>query len=143
MKQIFLFTAFILLSQAIFAQTASKTKTKEEESASSIELGNIKAGNGDWKGALDDYTNALGYYPQNGPAYFHSGLAKQNLKEYRAAIIDFSKAIYFNNSDGASYYGRGVCYILIGNKQKCCFDLSKASELGYNDANQAIQNYCN
>lgn len=141
MKKLFLFTAFILVSHTIFAQSVSKTK--EEESDLSIELGNIKANNGDWKGALNDYTNAIGYSPKNGLAYFHSGRAKQNLKEYRAALTDFSKAIYFNNSDAASYYGRGLCYILTGNNQKGCFDLSKASELGNADANQAIQNYCN
>ncbi|MES2284793.1 MAG: hypothetical protein V4547_03825 [Bacteroidota bacterium] len=141
MKKNFLFAAFLLVSQSIFAQ--SLPKTKEEESNSSIELGNIKANNGDWKGALNDYTNAIGYDPKSGSAYFHSGLAKQNLKDYRAALTDFSKAIYFNNSDAASYYGRGLCYILMGSNQKGCFDLSKASELGNADANQAIQNYCN
>lgn len=141
MKKLFLFIAFILVSHAIFAQ--SVPKSREEESESSIELGNIKANNGDWKGALNDYTNAIGYYPKNGSAYFHSGQAKQNLKDYRAALVDFSKAIYFNNSDAASYYGRGLCYILLSNKQKGCFDLSKASELGNTDANQAIQDYCN
>ncbi|MCE9538558.1 MAG: hypothetical protein K8R85_04990 [Bacteroidetes bacterium] len=141
MKKHFLFIAFLLVSQIIFAQSVSKTK--QEEAESSIELGNIKANNGDWKGALNDYTNAIGYDPKNGLAYFNSALAKQNLKDYRAALIDFSKAIYFNNSDAASYYGRGLCYILMGNNQKGCFDLSKASELGNADANQAIQNYCN
>jgi tetratricopeptide (TPR) repeat protein len=141
MKKFFLSTIFVLLSFLCFAQLAAKTK--EEESEASIELGNIKADNGDWKGALDDYTNAIGYFPKNGLAYYHIGLAQQNLKEYPSAIANFSKAIYLNRSDAASYYGRGVCYYLIGNKQKCCFDLSKASELGYNDANQAIQNYCN
>lgn len=141
MKKLLLFTAFILVSHAIFAQ--SVPKTKEEESDSSIELGKIKASNGDWKGALNDYTNAIGYYPKNGLAYFYSGQAKQNLKDYRAALVDFSKAIYFNNSDATSFYGRGMCYILLGNKQKGCFDLSKASELGNIDANQAIQDYCN
>lgn len=141
MKKLFLFAAFILISDAIFAQ--SVPKSREEESDSSIEQGNVKANNGDWKGALSDYTNAIGYYPKNGLAYFHSGQAKLNLKDYRAALVDFSKAIYFNNSDAGSYYGRGMCYILMNNKQKGCFDLSKASELGNTEANQAIQDYCN
>ena len=141
MKQLFIFLTFVLVSIVCPAQTT--LKSAEEESALSIDQGNIKAENGDWKGALEDYTNAIGYYPKNGSAYFHSGFAKQNLMNYQAAISDFSRAIYFNNADAASFYGRGICYILSGNKQKGCFDLNKASEFGNNDANQAIQNYCN
>lgn len=33
--------------------------------------------------------------------------------------------------------------LLMNNKQKGCFDLSKARELGNIEANQAIQDYCN
>jgi len=141
MKQLFLYIALILASVAGYAQT--NLKTPEEESNSSIEMGNIKAENGDWKGALNDYTNAIGYNPKNEIAYFHSGIAKQNLRDYRAAIVDFSRALYFNNSDAEAYFARGICYYLIGNKQKCCFDLTKALEFGKSEANLEIQNYCN
>lgn len=140
MKHFFLITLFTFISYINFAQNP---RTKQEESSLSIEHGNAKAENGDWKGALNDYTNAIGYDSKSAIAYFHSGLARQNLQDYRTAIADFSKAIYYNHSDAASYYGRGICYYMLSNKVKCCFDLSKASELGYNDANQAIQNYCN
>ncbi|MES2592748.1 MAG: tetratricopeptide repeat protein [Bacteroidota bacterium] len=140
MKHFFLITLFTFISYMNVAQTV---RTAEEESSLSIDLGNAKADNGDWKGALNDYVNAIGYDSKNAKAYFCSGLARQNLKDYRTAIADFSKAIYFNHSDAASYYGRGICYYMLSNKSKCCFDLSKASELGFNDANQAIQNYCN
>lgn len=141
MKKLILFTAFVLISLANLAQ--DQPKSREEESNISLEQGNAKANNGDWKGALNDYTNAIAYNPKNALAFYHSGIARENLKDYRGAIVDFSKAIYYNNSDGASYYERGICYHTIGNKEKSCFDLVKPSEFGYNDASLAIQNYCN
>ena len=141
MKKLFLFTAFILVSMTNFAQDTPRSK--EEESNNSLEQGKLKADNGDWKGALNDYANAVAYNPRNGAAFYQSGVARENLKDYRGALVDFSKAIYFNNSDGASYYERGMCFHLIGNKEKSCFDFLKASEFCYNDATVAIQNYCN
>jgi hypothetical protein len=57
--------------------------------------------------------------------------------------MDYSKAIYLNNADGASYYGRGMCYYMLGMKDKCCLEFTKATENGNNDAVQAIQSYCN
>ncbi len=141
MKKIFLSTVFLLLSILSFAQ--NQPKSREEESVSSLEQGILKADNGDWKGALNDYANAIAYNPKNASAYYRCGIARENLKDYRNAIVDFSKAIYYNNSDGASFYERGICYYTIGNKEKCCQDLVKSSGLGNNDANLAIQNYCN
>lgn len=141
MKKLFLFIAFVLVT--FISQAQDQPKSREEESTSALEQGIAKADNNDWKGALNDYSNAIAYNPKNALAYYRSGIARENLKDYRGAIVDFSKAIYLNNADGASYYERGICYHTLGNKEKCCFDLVKSSGLGYSDADLAVQNYCN
>lgn len=141
MKKIIVLSTFIVLSFAALAQEQSKTR--EEEAQSCIEKGNAKADNGDWKGALNEYNNAVGFNPRNAEAYYHRAQAAQNLKDYRSAINDYSKAIYLNNSDGNSYYGRGMCYYELGRKNDCCIDLSKASGLGNSDAGTAMMNICN
>ena len=140
MKQII---ALILITSALTINAQTNSKSPEELSNDAIEQGNGKAESNNWQGALSDYTNAISYNGKNAVAFNKRGVARQNLRDYRGAIMDFSKAIYLNNSDGASYYGRGMCYYMLGQKQKCCLEFTRATEYGYNDAYQAIQNYCN
>ncbi len=42
-----------------------------------------------------------------------------------------------------AYYGRGVAKLGLGWKESGCLDLSKAGELGYSKAYEAIRKYCN
>ncbi|MCW3102121.1 MAG: hypothetical protein JWO09_561 [Bacteroidetes bacterium] len=141
MKKLFFITAWLLLSAASFSQEIQKSHP--EEAKACIEKGNAMADNGDWKSALNEYNNAVGFDPKNAEAYYRRALASQNLKDYRSAINDYSRAIYFNDSDGNAYYGRGICFYELGRKKDCCIDLSKASGLGNSDAATAMMNYCN
>jgi hypothetical protein len=40
-------------------------------------------------------------------------------------------------------YVRGLSKIILGQKDSGCLDLSKAGELGYDRAYEAIEKYCN
>ena len=42
-----------------------------------------------------------------------------------------------------AYYNRGLAKIQLGQKDSGCLDLSKAGELGYVEAYEAIKQYCN
>jgi tetratricopeptide (TPR) repeat protein len=141
MKKIFFLAALIFLSLSTFSQEILKPHT--EEAKACIEKGNAMADNGDWKNALNEYNNAVGFDARNPEAYYRRALASQNLKDYRSAVNDYSKAIYFNDTDGNAYYGRGICFYELGRKKDCCIDLSKASGLGNSDAGTAMMNYCN
>jgi Flp pilus assembly protein TadD len=68
---------------------------------------------------------------------------KGNLKDYQGAILDFTKAIQLDSKDSGSYYNRGVAKSMLKQKASACLDYSKAGELGYADAYEAIKEYCN
>jgi tetratricopeptide (TPR) repeat protein len=63
-------------------------------------------------------------------------------KKYDEAIAEFSKAIEINPNFKAAYFNRGLVEVVLGQKEKGCLDLSKASELGEKDADKMIQKYC-
>jgi Tfp pilus assembly protein PilF len=140
MKKLFLFT-FFLASYTAIAQESNKTR--QQEATECVERGNLKAESGDWKAALNEYNNAVGFDPKNADAYYYRALAAQNLKDYRNAVNDYSRAISLDNSNGNYFYGRGMCFYELGRKNDCCIDLSKASGLGVTDAGTAMMNYCN
>ncbi len=56
---------------------------------------------------------------------------------------DYNKAIELNPNLAEVYYNRGLAKIGLGQKDSGCLDLSKAGEMGYADAYEFINEYCN
>ncbi|MCH8014820.1 MAG: tetratricopeptide repeat protein, partial [Candidatus Dadabacteria bacterium] len=69
--------------------------------------------------------------------------AKKNLGDHRGAIQDYNKAIQLNPNYALAYYNRGIVKIHLGQKDSGCLDLSKAGEMGFFQAYDAIKQYCN
>ena len=80
---------------------------------------------------------------QTAEEYFNKGTTKAEKGDYRGAIQDYNKAIEFKPKYFEAYYNRGIAKIQLGQKDSGCLDLSKAGELGYMDAYDAIKEYCN
>jgi serine/threonine-protein kinase len=96
----------------------------------------------DFHGAIADCTKAIEINPKSNKAYNTRGYSKNNLKDYSGAIQDFSKAIELSPNDADSYYMRGWSKTQL-KKRSGCTDFSKAGELGYEKAYEAIKEFCN
>lgn len=59
-------------------------------------------------------------------AYFDSGLASLNRKEYDKAIGDFTEAIRLDPNNTLAYFNRGLAYDNTGNYQKAVSDYTEA-----------------
>ena len=82
-------------------------------------------------------------YTKTAEDYFNSGYVKAELKKYREAIQDYNKVIKLNPKDFEAYNNRGLTKITSGQKDSGCLDLSKAGELGFAKAYEAIRELCN
>lgn len=122
----------------------------------------------DYRGAIDDYTeyidksnyiiskmargsSAGGNYTKEQNAafertyslgYFYRGTAKLKLKDFSGALVDFDEALAIEPSYSAVFYSRGYAKLNLNKKQSACLDFSKAGELGYEGAYEAIGKYC-
>jgi len=76
-------------------------------------------------------------------AYYNLGNIKLESKDFVGAISEYSKAIGIEPKFTEAYYNRGLTYIYIQEKEKGCLDLSKAGELGVQEAYSVIKKYCN
>ena len=68
-------------------------------------------------------------------AYFNSGIAKNDLKDYEGAIADYNKAIELDPDDTVAYLNRGFAKENLGDLNGACADWRKAASL--NDPDEA------
>ncbi len=64
------------------------------------ENGNLKIENGNFNGALDDYTKALEVLPNEPVINFNRGYTKYELGDIDGACVDFTKASKLGNKEG-------------------------------------------
>ena len=62
--------------------------------------------------------------------------------EHIASIENYTNAINLWPYMGDAYFNRGLVLIYLKDKEKGCIDLSRAGELGVEDAYGVIKKYC-
>ncbi len=87
---------------------------------------------GDYRGALANYDQALKLNHNYALAYYNRGNAYSYLGDKQKAIDDFNQAIKLNPNLAAAYVGRGVVYSDLGKKQKAIDDFNQAIKLNPN-----------
>ncbi len=95
-----------------------------------------------FKGALEDFNNAIQLEPENRfmMLYAYLGNTQHEMENYPAAIRSYDKAILFEPVDPSQksawvrvYYNRGVSKFLMEKKEDACKDMNKAKKLGLQD----------
>ncbi len=110
----------------------------------------------DYRGAIKDYDAAIELYLPSATGknpnqqhiqklievYIVRGLAKSQLKKYDEAIADYNLVIKLNPQNAIAFRLRALDYIKKGDVDQGCLDLSRAGELGSNEAYNDIKQYC-
>lgn len=93
--------------------------------------------------AIETFTFAIEDDPTDKFAYKGRGDSKFYLNDFNGAIADFTAAIRLDSNFGKAYLGRGLSKIALQQKDEGCSDLSKAGDLGVEEAITAIKKFCN
>jgi len=119
--------------QVLTLDDAGATRAKvQEQSAKSY----------DYSAAIQDMKRAAELAPGFPYIYYNLGnlyCLSNNLPE---SIKNYTKALDIFPYIAEAYYNRGLVLIYLKDKEKGCFDLSKAGELGLQDAYSVIKKYC-
>ena len=94
-----------------------------------VDSGLDKKKQGDYQGAIADYTQAIKLDPQDATAYNNRGLAYYNLGDNKGAIADYTQAIAIDENYAHAYYNRGLASSSLGDNQGAIKDYEKAAEL--------------
>ena len=84
---------------------------------------------GDYQGAIADYTKAIKIDPQHENAYSNRGIAKDELGDLQGAIADLNKAIEIDPEYAKAYNNRGTTKGKLKDYQGAIADLNKALEI--------------
>src|SRR3990167_1107130 len=119
----FTFGCLMLVNPA-YAQTAEEYVNK----------GFARVDAGDDKGAMEDFTKAIGINPRYAKAYYIRGILKGKLGDPKGALADINKAIELNpqDADAYSYNSRGTAKKELGDYGGAIEDTNKAIELNPN-----------
>ena len=108
---------------------------KSFETASLVfNRGLAKGNSDDYSGAIDEFSKAISYRPNDYLAYYNRSLAKIRNKNYAGAIEDCDRAIQIN-PDGAMVYGnRGAAKVRNKDYAGAIEDCSRAIQIDPDDA---------
>lgn len=104
-------------------------------------LGKIYQKQAKWNAAIEEYTNAVAYSPDDSEFryyYFYSrATCYLKKRKYTESIADYTEAISLNPEAVNAYANRGFAYYYTKDKAKSCADWRRAKELG----NQQVGQY--
>ena len=89
-------------------------------------LGEDHLRKGNYKDALNDYSEVIILKPDDFPAYQRRGIAYARLGRLKEAIKDFTAALAINPNSPALYYDRGTAYAKLGSFLEAVNDLTTA-----------------
>ncbi len=96
----------------------------------------------DYSEAIDDMKAAQEVVPDIPYVYYNLGNLYCLSSEHINSIESYTRAIELYPYMGDAYYNRGLVLIYLKDKEKGCIDLSRAGELGIQDAYSVINKYC-
>ena len=92
--------------------------------------------------AVPTAANAAEAVPDIPYIYYNLGNLYCLSSEHISSIENYSRAIDLYLYMGDAYFNRGLVLIYLKDKEKGCIDLSRAGELGVQDAYSVIKKYC-
>ena len=91
--------------------------------------------------AIADLTKAIKLYAGFAYAYYNRANLLALSGKLPEAFDDYSKAIELNPNFAEAYYNRGLIQIYMKDTRKGCLDISKAGELGIEEAYEVLRTY--
>lgn len=96
----------------------------------------------DYSDAIADVEEALKLLPDIPYLHFNLGNLHCLSSQMVSALADYDNAVRLYPAMGDAYYNRGLVLIYLKDNEKACIDLSRAGELGVQDAYSVISKYC-
>jgi tetratricopeptide (TPR) repeat protein len=106
--------------------TSTTDTTNKKTEADYNTAGLAKYEKKDFRGAIEEYSQAIKINPNYEIAYYNRGLAYNDLGDIKTAIENYNQAIKINPNYGLAYGGRGLARYNLGDKRGAIEDYNLA-----------------
>jgi uncharacterized caspase-like protein len=106
-----------------------KAKNSNITAEDLLKMGFDKYNKEDYKGAIEDYDQAIKLKPDYADAYYNRGIARSDLGDNKGAIADYDQAIKLKPDFAEAYYGRGNARSNLSDNKGAIADYNQAIEL--------------
>lgn len=121
---------FRLAEETCSRALREETMSRDNRAATYVNRGVIRMREGEFDGALSDYSRAVDLKPELGAAYLNEGAAHIYRKDFEAALPPLNRAIELDSVDiFAAYYNRAIARENTGDVSGAYYDFQKALEL--------------
>lgn len=127
-KLALMYTAFTNSQSSSFIVDDQPQYTNEEYDLETIQM---------------NFTKAMELLPDLPYAYYNLANIHCKQLKYKQGFEYYDKAIEINPNLGEAYYNKGITMIYLGDTDHGCYYVSKAGELGVEEAYSVLKRYCN
>ena len=125
------------LSKSMLAKNIVVITKKERNTRSAksyLKEGMKKGKYGNYKEAVNAFSQAILIDKFASIAYYNRGFARMNLNDYVGAIYDYDKAIEINPEYAIAYFNRGVIKYYLNDYAGAIYDYTKSIGINVHDA---------
>lgn len=97
----------------------------------------------DYTPVIKDLNKILSIDSSIPETWYNRGNAELKMKDFTNAVQSYTMATQLDSDFAEAYYNRGLTLIYLQDRKRGCTDMSKAGELGIEDAYRVIKKYCN
>lgn len=84
---------------------------------------------GDYQGAIAEFTAVILRYPNQPEPYYNRGIARAKIGDRQGAMADYEESLRLNPNFAEAYAERGLLHWELGEREAAVADLQKAAEL--------------
>jgi tetratricopeptide (TPR) repeat protein len=124
-----------LMYNAFTSSQSSTFREDDQPQYSSMEY--------DLNSIQENFMQARELLPELPYAYYNLANIYCKQLQYKQGFEYYDKAIEINPNLGEAYYNKGITMIYLGDSDNGCYYVSKAGELGIEEAYAVLKRYCN
>ena len=95
----------------------------------------------DYQQSLNTMTDVLTRNSRNPYVWYNMGNIHLQMQEFNKAVDDYTKAIQYDHNLAEAYYNRALTLLYLDKKSQAIKDLSKAGELGIQEAYVVLKRF--
>lgn len=115
------------------APASDSTNAAKQSVSAYVRQGDDAYAEGNYKAAIERYTQALAGYQLNDYVYYNRANAYRKLKDYKLAIADYTQAIQLNSQNTFAYLYRGMAYQASGQPEAAIADYTTLIKINAQD----------